>query len=380
MPTLPWGNHALSANWQLYFTPDEYFNGLIRDIDNATRAISMETYIFKLDSTGNAVLQALCRAIDRGVRLQLLIDGIGSYRDAGNIARRLRSPNSEVRIFHPLPWDFALYRRALTAGHWYSQTLHLLASINHRNHRKLCLIDGQSAWLGSYNITADHANPGSLEAGDYWHDTGLRARGVVVSALVDNFSEVWQHKLASIGNRSRRFLTSEAIARRRQPRLHLIRVLANAQQRIWITNAYFNPSNQVLKMLRQKAGEGVSVKLIVPRRSDSIFFPLLSRSFYTDLLHSGIRVFEYSNRVVHSKTMIIDEQLLVGSTNLNYRSLFHDLELDLLSAEPQIVTQMEQRFVQDIEASEEITQKLWLRHPWLLKLLGLLSRFLRYWL
>ena len=370
----------MPGNYQLFFTPDEYFSNLIRDIDSATHVICMETYIFKLDATGNAVLQALCRAIARGVRLQLLIDGIGSYRDASSIAEGLRSSKSEVRIFHPLPWDFALYRHALTAGHWYSQALHLIASINHRNHRKLCLIDEQTAWLGSYNITSDHANPGSLVASDYWHDTGLRASGAVVSALVDNFNQVWQHKLAGVGHRSRRFLTSEAIARRRQPRQHLVRVLANAQQRIWITNAYFNPSNQVLKTLKKKAGEGVSVKLIVPRRSDIIFFPLLSRSFYTDLLDSGIRVFEYANRVVHSKTMIIDGQLLVGSTNLNYRSLFHDLELDLLSADPQIVAQMEKRFAQDVDASVEITRRAWLRHPWLLKLLGLLSRFLRYWL
>jgi cardiolipin synthase len=368
------------ANWQLYFTPDDYFSSLIRDIDDATRVISMETYIFKLDTTGSAVLQALCRAIDRGVRLQLLIDGIGSYRDASKIAEGLRSANSEVRIFHPLPWDFALYRHALTAGSWYSQALHLVASINRRNHRKLCLIDERCAWLGSYNITSDHANPESLDAGDYWHDTGLRASGAVVAALVDNFNEVWHHKVESVGNRSRRFLTSEAIAQRRQPGLHLMRVLASAQQRIWITNAYFNPSNQVLKMLKQKAGEGVSVKLIVPRRSDIIFFPLLSRSFYTDLLNSGIRVFEYANRVVHSKTMVIDEQLLVGSTNLNYRSLFHDLELDLLSADPETVAQMVKRFARDVDASEEITRRAWLRHPWLLKLLGLLSRFLRYWL
>jgi cardiolipin synthase len=279
-----------------------------------------------------------------------------------------------------LPWDFALYRRALTAGHWYSQALHLVASINHRNHRKLCLIDEANAWLGSYNITNDHANPGSLDGDDYWHDTGLRASGAVVSALVDNFNQVWHHKLASVGNRSRHFLTSEAIARRRQPRLHLLRVMASAQQRIWITNAYFNPSRQVLKMLKQKAAEGVSVRLIVPRRSDSIFFPLLSRSFYSDLLQFGIHVYEYAHRVLHSKTMIIDAQLLVGSTNLNYRSLFHDLELDLLSADPQIVARMEQRFADDVDASEEITPRFWLRHPWLLKLLGLMSRFLRYWL
>ena len=370
----------MSTTWQLYFNPGEYFDGLIDDIDNARHCIYMETYIFKLDDAGNRVLDALQRAVNRGLRLQLLIDGIGSYYDAAEIAESLSSANSEVRIFHPLPWDFALYRRALTAEHWYSQVFHLVAELNHRNHRKLCLIDEQSAWLGSFNITADHENSRSELVNDFWHDTGLRVTGTLVKSLVDNFNQVWQHKLSGVGKRSRQFLASEAIARRKQPRQELLQVLEQARQRIWITNAYFNPSKQVLQMLQRKAGEGVAVKLIVPQRSDSIFFPLLSRSFYSDLLLSGIRVFEYGSRVLHSKTMVIDEQLLIGSTNLNYRSLFHDLELDLLSADAQIVAQMEQRFVRDIAASEEITRQAWLRHPWLLKLLGLLSRYLRYWL
>ena len=370
----------MSTTWQLYFNPGEYFDGLVDDIDNARHCIYMETYIFKLDDAGNRVLDALQRAVNRGLRLQLLIDGIGSYYDAAEIAESLSSANSEVRIFHPLPWDFALYRRALTAEHWYSQVFHLVAELNHRNHRKLCLIDEQSAWLGSFNITADHVNSRSELVNDFWHDTGLRVTGTLVKSLVDNFNQVWQHKLSGVGKRSRQFLASEAIARRKQPRQELLQVLEQARQRIWITNAYFNPSKQVLQMLQRKAGEGVAVKLIVPQRSDSIFFPLLSRSFYSDLLLSGIRVFEYGSRVLHSKTMVIDEQLLIGSTNLNYRSLFHDLELDLLSADAQIVAQMEQRFVRDIAASEEITRQAWLRHPWLLKLLGLLSRYLRYWL
>ena len=370
----------MSTTWQLYFNPGEYFDGLIADIDSASHCIYMETYIFKLDGAGKQVLSALQRAVSRGVRLQLLIDGIGSYDDAGEIADNLSSANSDVRIFHPLPWDFKLYRRALTAEHWYSQVFHFVAELNHRNHRKLCLIDEQTAWLGSFNITSDHANSGSGLANDFWHDTGLRVRDALVKSLVDNFNQVWQHKRSGIGKRSRQFLASDAIARRNQPRQELLQVLEQARHRIWITNAYFNPSKQVLQMLQQKAGEGVSVKLIVPQRSDIIFFPVLSRSFYSDLLQCGIRVFEYANRVLHSKTMVIDEQLLIGSTNLNYRSLFHDLELDLLSADPQIVAQMEQRFDQDIAASEEITLQGWLRHPWLLKLPGLLSRYLRYWL
>ena len=365
---------------QLFFTPEEYFSNLTEDIDQAQDEIILETYIFKLDAIGNQILSALVDAVERGVRLRLLIDGVGSYFDSNLIADQLKSQNSEVRVFHPLPWDFPVYRRALKAGRWYSQFFYLFASINRRNHRKLCVIDQKVAWLGSYNITADHSNLSSRSENDYWHDTGLRVSGSVVQMLAMNFTHVWQRKQGSIGQRSRHFMARAEIKRRSQPKLHLINELEKCGQRIWITNAYFNPTNQVLKLLKRKARAGISVQLIVPKRSDVVFFPLLSRSFYTDLLESNIRVFEYGTRVLHSKTILIDEQVLVGSTNLNYRSLFHDLELDLLLEDAQVVEQMQERFCRDVSDSVEITLHHWQQHPWLLRLLGWLSRFLRYWM
>jgi len=370
----------MQASRQLFFTPNEYFSGLIADIEVARRVICMETYIFKLDTIGNAVIEALRKAGERGVNLQLLIDGIGSYRDAGRIAELLRSPNCEVRIFHPLPWDFSLYRRALNAARWYSQTLYFISSINHRNHRKLCIIDEQIAWLGSYNVTSDHANPESPNSDDYWHDTGVRVTDSTLPALIDSFNQVWQRKIDSIGARSRRFLARDEISRRRQPRLQLLHLLETSRRRICITNAYFNPSRQVQMMLKRKSKEGVDVQLLVPRRSDVVFFPLLSRTFYADLLQAGIRVYEYGDRILHSKTMIIDDYLIVGSTNLNYRSLFHDLELDLVINDPDTVEEMEKRFASDVSTSFEISFADWQQNPLLEKLLGLLARFLRYWL
>jgi len=370
----------VQADRQLLFTPEGYFSGLIVDIDNARQEIVLESYIFNLDEIGNTVLDALTRAAARGLSLRILIDGVGSYRDANRIADKLSAPNCEVRVFHPLPWDFSLYRRALNAGRWHSQVFYFIAAINHRDHRKLCLIDKEIAWLGSYNITADHFNRLSPGNEDYWHDTGVRVTGSIVNLLVSNFARVWQRKAGSISERSRHFLAREEISHRRQRKLQLIQVLKLSQRRIWITNAYFNPSNQVLKTLKQKARAGVSVKIVVPLRSDVVFFPILSRSFYADLLQARIRVFEYGQRVLHSKTMLIDDQVVVGSTNLNFRSLFHDLELDLLLDDSTAMQQMQDRFNADIEQSVEITLRKWQQHPWLLKLLGWLSRFLRYWL
>ena len=170
------------------------------------------------------------------------------------------------------------------------------------------------------------------------------------------------------------------MSRRQQRKLQLLQVLRMAQQRIWITNAYFNPTHRVLGALKQKAQAGISVKLIVPAHSDSVFFPLLARSFYADLLQAGIQVYEYDKRLLHSKTMVIDDQGLVGSTNLNYRSLFHDRELDLLLDDDELVSRLQQRFDTDIGNSTEITLRKPLKTRWLARPLGWLARFMRYWL
>lgn len=370
----------MRAEQQLFFNPEEYFAGLIEDIGNAQTRILLEVYIFELDTIGDQVLSALEKAAARQVRLQVLIDGVGSYRDANAIATRLDTAECELRVFHPLPWDFALYRRALSAGRGISKILYFFASLNHRDHRKLCIIDGKTAWLGSYNITDDHFNRRSAQADDYWHDTGLRVSGPVVERLATNFTQVWQRKSGSVGKRSIHFLAGSEVKRRRQRKLQLAQVLGLARQRVWITNAYFNPTHRVLRALKACASNGSSVKLIVPARSDSIFFPLLARSYYVDLLHAGIQVYEYDKRIMHSKTMVIDNQALVGSTNLNYRSLFHDQELDLLIDDGDIVSRLQRRFEQDIQDSTEITLRNPRKHPWIIRPLGWLARFMRYWL
>lgn len=370
----------MTDRYRLYFEPEAYFAALIDDIEKAQRSLIVETYIFQLDDVGERVLSALVEAVARQVELRILIDGIGSYRDATRIAERLDLERCELRVFHPLPWDFSLYRRALKADRWYSQLLYLIASLNHRDHRKLCIVDDEIAWLGSFNITADHFNRDSKRPGDFWHDTGLRVSGDVVADLRLNFINVWQRKAAAIGERSRRFLAGEERSRRRRQQSQLVQLLDDSKRRIWITNAYFNPSRRVLKILKHQAQQGVSIKLIVPSRSDIFVFPHLSRGFYADLLRVGIQVYEYGHRVLHSKSMLIDDRVVIGSTNLNYRSLLHDLELDILLNDPDILRQMQQRFDANAADSIEITLDKWQRHPRMLRLVAWLSRFLRYWL
>jgi len=364
----------------LFFEPEAYFQNLLSDIDRAVSDIVLETYIFRFDEVGQRFVAALQQACKRGVRVRLLIDGVGSYLDTNRLVKELESERCAIRIFHPLPWDFSVYRNALSAGEQYSQLLYTIASINRRDHRKLCIVDDNIAWLGSFNITADHYNRKSNQHNDSWHDTGLRTSGPVVNALRDNFEQVWQRKSETRTQRTRQFLAIDTIDTRIQHSREIIELLKLATTRIWITNAYFNPSNRLLRMLKEAARNNVSIKLIVPSRSDVFLFPSISRTYYADLLNAGIHVYEYTNRVLHSKTMLIDEALLVGSTNLNFRSFFHDLEVDALVFDKRAVMQLETKFEADLEQCTEITLKRWQRYPRILKLLGWLPRLMRYWL
>ncbi|MFT5659189.1 MAG: cardiolipin synthase [Gammaproteobacteria bacterium] len=308
------------------------------------------------------------------------MDGVGSYDDAGLIAQKMQSENCNVRIFHPLPWNFLAYRKALRAGRWYSQFLYLLASINHRNHRKLCLIDNRVAWLGSYNITASHFNNTFQSHDDDWHDTGLRLSGGIVAELRENFEEVWQRKNHSVVRRAQQFLSNNTILSRIFRNRRLVNKLEKAKNRIWICNAYFNPSFKLQVALKKAAKNGIDVSLLVPSKSDVFLFPSLTRTYYADLINAGIKVYEYPKRTLHSKTMLIDNQVLIGSTNLNYRSFFHDLELDAFLTDQKSVQCMQDKFKVDFENSARITLENWGQHHWLMRMLGWVSHFFRYFL
>jgi len=367
----------------LYFEAKSYYDRLLSDLNQAHDEIILETYIFKLDSVGKQVLEALESAAKRGVRIKLLIDGAGSSEDAETIAYALHNPdlprpNVEVRIYHPLPWNFSAYRWALRykkkkQKKFLEKLWHFITQVNHRNHRKLCIIDERIAWLGSFNITREHEHHN-------WHDSAVRLIGEPIANLKNNFFHVWQRRDRSSRRHVHHFLTNHSLKLRKQKNARLVKIIQQAKTRIWITNAYFSPSNTLLRELKAAVTRGVSVRVIVPSRSDVAIFPAITRTFYADLLAAKLQIYELNTKILHSKTMLIDNQLIIGSTNLNYRSYFHDLELDAILSKPETIHQMEQKFIFDKSQSEEITLHTMKKFPRLVMMVGWFSRLLRYWL
>jgi cardiolipin synthase len=360
----------------IYSSAKLYFDGLLNDIDSAESSIELVVYIFSLDRIGLRVTDALFNASQRGVKVRLVIDGVGSAVDAESIARRLSGAGAEVRIYHPLPWYWGNYRWSLTPGGGFEKLYYFIAAINRRDHRKFCVIDNSIAWCGSFNICQDH-----LSETIPWRDYGVRLTGDAVSSLVDTFDSVWfgrKNQKLSI-KVSRFFRSNYSLRLRRLSNQLLVFKIRNAKQRVWICSAYFSPSGSVIKALRVAKSRKVDVRLIVAGRSDITLFPILSSTYYADLLKIGVSIYRYQAGILHAKAMLVDKHCLIGSTNLNHRSFHHDLELDVVLSMPESIERIKILLEQDMQKSLQLSQEnvmLWGRFmPF-----GWILRMLRYWL
>lgn len=166
--------------------------------------------------------------------------------------------------------------------------------------------------------------------------------------------------------------------RQRKNRLMAQR-MASARRRVWIVNSYFSPTRQIVRALLTAAENGAEVRLIVPHKSDLDFFPLLTSTYYEELIRNNVRIFEYLPSILHGKMLMVDDFCLLGSTNLNHRSLLHDIEFDIVLEDGQSLRTAEDVFLRDQRKSREIMEEQ-LRLLGARRLLGWIPWLIRYWL
>lgn len=367
---------------QIFFNGDDYFASLIGDIARAQKSIDIETYIFEMDALGKRIMQSLLVAAQRGIKVRVMVDGAGAPQWGGGLVRSLEKAGGQTRIFHPFPWRLWQWSRSFVRVPLMLKAIYLLLKINSRNHRKVCIIDKKIAYVGSFNVTHNHL----AQEGDGWRDTGIRLEDVNLDDLRKAFNTAWDN--LTIQERLRQifrhvytnpiFRLNYNRHRRRILYKNLLHRFTNCKQRIWITNAYFVPDNFLLKKLHEAAIRGVDVRILLPRKSDVAFMPWASKTFYERLLKSGVRIFEYLPTVLHAKTLILDEWMLIGSSNLNHRSLLHDLEVDINIHSLRSKKSLEQQFLLDLEKSKEITLGLWHKPPFYQRFFGGILLYLKY--
>lgn len=339
------------------------YESLIEAIGQAQRHVHAEYYIFAADRSGAAVRDALIAAARRGVKVRLLLDALGSgFGLRAGWFRGLTDAGGEVRWFHRLRlWRF-----------WRKPWLNL------RSHRKIVVIDGHIGFTGGINVTEDEDDRRRRDA---YRDLHLRLEGRIVRSLQQLFVEDWTY-----AGRQRNGLLEPALDPA-EPRLEhgatpaqlvasgpddrwesihraWVSAIHGARTRLWLATPYFVPGEAALMALTSAAMRGVDVRLIIPRRSDSLLVTWAARSYFDELAPAGVRIFEYGPRLLHSKAMLVDdEQAIIGSANFDQRSFRLNFEAAVCLRDAAICSELEQVMRSDLESAVEVEPKAWRERP-----------------
>jgi cardiolipin synthase A/B len=368
---------------EVFFSGDSFFSSILTGIAKANKSIDVEVYIFELDWLGKRMLDALIQATTRGVKVRLLIDGVGSGLWTQRIDEYLQSTSVDFRVHHPLPWDIAYLLTRYRLTQRILGGFPLFRLLNKRNHRKVWFIDQREVWTGSFNVSSVHLQEFSEQKA--WRDTGIKVIGAPLQELRSAFESVWEGGRGTSSEKTNSNASSRILrlndTRKQRARLYkdILHRFSHAQRKIWITNPYFVPRKSVLRALQRAAWEGADVRLLLPKRADIQFISWIATGFYQSLLPYGVKIFEYLPTGLHAKSVIIDEFAMVGSSNLNHRSLYHDLEVDVVITHPETYRKLADQFREDLKESEEVTILDCQRRPWWIRFFSRVMLSLKYW-
>jgi len=345
---------------KIYHDGNDYFNDLLNAIDIAKKTIYLEFYIFEFDGLGNKVLKSLVNASQRGVEIKLLLDGFGCSNWTINDAKLWRKKGIAINFFHALPWQKIYLKIWQSLG--IKQTIRGLFKFQHRNHRKTCLIDQKILFLGSRNITQVHLT--SFSGEQTWRDTCVQLTGPDVRSHQTEFLKTWKFSQEHFGDRWNKIRKQKKLAHQT-----LVNKICHAKNRVWITNHYFIPDFKFIKALYQCRKSGADVKIILPKNINIPFFKFAVESFYALLLHYKIEIYEYCPSMLHAKVIIIDNWFCVGSSNLDFRSIYYNLETSITLSAEESMRVLEKQFLIDLEKSLKIDIDLWKNRSWIYRLL-----------
>jgi phosphatidylserine/phosphatidylglycerophosphate/cardiolipin synthase-like enzyme len=344
--------------FELLIDGERFFPAMLHAIHNARSHILLEFYLFESGQTATRFIDALVDAATRGIRVYLLLDDFGARGLGRHDRHRLTRSGVELNFYNPL--RYGRLRRNLL-----------------RDHRKLLVVDGHTAFTGGAGITDEFDTRDKPQG---WHEVMLAICGPAVHDWQDMFLRSWNkqgHASLTLklpaetpchGSRPGR-VTINAPSRMEIKR-SLIKRLRGAERRIWLATAYFIPSWKIRRLLRRAADNGIDVRLLLPGpHTDHPAVRHAGRRFYASLLRHGVRIYEYQPRFLHAKMILCDEWVSIGSSNIDRWNLRWNLEANQELLDQDIASQVSHLFGQDFGQSQELDYRRWHMRPWHLRLL-----------
>lgn len=349
------------------------FPAVFAAIEAAQHHINLEYYILEdIEYQGKCLSDILIRKRRQGVAVHVIYDSFGSSATPAAFFDKLKKGGINVLQFNPI--------NPLETKKGYEPL--------DRDHRKILVVDGKVAILGGINLSTTYQSSGKGKSGaakghenDYWRDTDVEIRGPVVASIQKLFVRQWQKEgggaiddrtfypeLAPQGSELVRMIGSTPDKEIPRYYVTLISAIRSAQKNIWLTAAYFFPTDEQVDDLIAAAKSGVDVRIIMPDKSDAGIAIVMQHKHYTKLLKGGVRLWETHGVVQHSKTVTIDGVWsVIGSSNIDQRSVVFNDESDVVIVGEKTAAGLEALFIEDGSAAEEITLKKWKKRPVLQK-------------
>ncbi|QEG39871.1 cardiolipin synthase [Roseimaritima ulvae] len=372
--------------FHLLIDGEAFFNDLIQQISSAQKYVYAEFYIIRDDEVGNRFAEALCKQARHGKTVRLLYDEVGCLKLSNAYLRRLREAGVDVHAFN-------------TRQGWANRF-----QLNFRNHRKLLVVDGRRAIVGGLNIGDEYA--GKAKWAPRWRDTALRVEGTAARKLQAVFAAdyYWAQRLdipeaiwsdvedrddpaldpadeqtetsTSGSGRGQAAVCATGPSDQRERATMMFAAAAQeARDRCWICTPYLVPDSTCINALSMARARGVDVRLLIPACADQ-WLVYLAGFYYERVFEQvGIPVYRYPDGFLHQKCVLVDDQLaLIGSTNLDNRSLHLNFELMVAANEPRLIAEVTEMLEQDFALSEKMNPGQGRLLPWYIRIGTVLAR------
>ena len=338
---------------KIYTDAKSKFDDLFEDIKGATDSVHLIYFIIRDDIIGNKLVKLLTQKAKEGVKVRLLYDDIGSFTTKRTIFDNLKAAGGQVTPF--FPFKIGTYSK-----------------INHRNHRKIVVIDGKIGYMGGINVGDEYFGKKRLSP---WRDTHIKITGPSVKYMQKAFSLDWlfstnediSQSLAryfplnerSEKNKRIQIVCSGPDSKEEANKCAIIKMINSAKNHIYIETPYFIPDQSFMNALKLASKSGVDVRVVIPGIPDKKYVYYSTESYIGELLSSGIRVYKY-NGFIHAKMVVVDEDVVtIGTTNIDIRSFQLHFEANAFIYDCATTNECNEIFKNDLKSSKEVTPAIY---------------------
>ncbi len=334
-----------------YLSPgEEMFRVLLKELEKAEKYIFLETFILQEGKMWNSILKILEKKSSQGIDIRLIYDDMGSFFANDSYLSELRKKGINCTIFNP-------FRPILTSIQ------------NNRDHRKITVIDGKTAFTGGINFADEYIN--EIEKHGHWKDASVMVCGDAAWSMTVMFLQMWSFCTNTTEDYKKYYpdtmsaIESDGFV---QPYADsptdsetvgenvYINIINNAKDYLYINTPYLIIDENILSALKLSAKSGVDVRIVTPHIWDKRFVHFATRSYYYELIESGVQIYEYTKGFMHSKTFVCDDKVAtVGTINLDFRSLYLHFECGVWMYKTGAVSQLKKDFLDTLAICHKVT-------------------------